>query len=128
MGSDLRRQWAALNAESIVTSARLLELRECSALLRRTRMRAEEIVNDARAMLAEAERDGDDARVLALNTQLGEATSAYRKILLAYVTIVRRINEERRSILSCQDRPDGPIVRSCLTTSGVPSAQRRATT
>lgn len=135
MGSDLRRQTssglAVLAAESIVSSARLRELRECSALLRRTRMRAEDIVNQARALLAEAEEDGDHARVLALSEQVDQASAAYRKILAAYVTICRRINEERRAIIAaCQEQPDGTTVRECLTpglpTSTVPSARRPA--
>lgn len=116
MGSDLRWQrvsgTAVLSAESIVSSARLRELRECSLLLRRTRIRAEEIVNDARAMLAEAEALDDHARVVALSAQFDEASTAYRKILDAYITICRTINEERRTILAERRRP---LVRPTLT-------------
>ncbi|HEX4812333.1 MAG TPA: hypothetical protein VFV66_06225 [Nonomuraea sp.] len=114
MGSDLRRLTvngsAVHTAEFIVSSARLAELHECSALLRRTRMRAEEIVDEARALLAEAEQYGDGDRVLALRTQVGQARQAYTKVLTAYVTILRRINEERQAILRAhmeQDRHRG---------------------
>ncbi|MBN6058184.1 hypothetical protein JYK22_40050 [Nonomuraea sp. RK-328] len=85
-------------AELVVSSARLRELSECSALLRRTRLRAEEIVKEARDLLAEAERQGDPGRILALSSQLDEAREAYRKVVHAYVTICRRINEERQAI------------------------------
>ena len=86
-------------AEFIVSSARLGELYECSALLRRTRLRSEEIVDEARALLAEAERSGDAGRVLTLTGELEEARQAYAKVLNAYVIICRRINEERQEIL-----------------------------
>ncbi|MEU0566731.1 hypothetical protein ABZ297_15255 [Nonomuraea sp. NPDC005983] len=89
-------------AELIVSSARLRELHECSALLRRTRLRAGEIVDEARAMLAEAERQGDPERIVALDAQLGEARQAYYKVFNAYLTICRRINEERQAILRTQ--------------------------
>ncbi|MBE1565304.1 hypothetical protein [Nonomuraea africana] len=90
------------SAERIVSSARLGELYECSALLRRTRQRAEEIVNEARAMLAEAELYDDPIRVLALNAQLEEARAAYRRILQAYTTICRKIAEERSAIIMAE--------------------------
>src|SRR5688572_23342796 len=100
MASDLRRHGptgsAVRAAELIVSSARLAELHECSALLRRTRMRAEEIVDEARTLLAEAELQGDPVRILALGAQLDEARQAYSKVLTGYVAICRRINAERQ--------------------------------
>ncbi|MFI6602740.1 hypothetical protein ACIBHX_41350 [Nonomuraea sp. NPDC050536] len=93
METELRRR------ESIVSSARLAELYECSALLRRTRIRAEEIVDEARTLLVEAEGQGDPGRILTLSAQLDEARAAYCKVLNAYVTICRRINDERQAIL-----------------------------
>ncbi|MFI7452038.1 hypothetical protein ACIBQX_31395 [Nonomuraea sp. NPDC049714] len=93
-------------AEFIVSSARLGELYECSALLRRTRLRSEEIVDEARALLAEAERSGDAGRVLTLTGELEEARQAYAKVLNAYVIICRRINEERQEILQAQIERD----------------------
>ncbi|MEO3875381.1 hypothetical protein ABGB18_41920 [Nonomuraea sp. B12E4] len=106
MGSDLRG-WmtegsAVQTAEFIVSSARLGELYECSALLRRTRMRAEEIVDEAHALLAEAEQGGDAERVLSARDQLEQARAAYRKVLIAYVTLCNKITEERRAILRTQ--------------------------
>jgi len=101
---------AVHTAEFIVSSARLGELYECSGLLRRTRLRSEEIVDEARALLAEAERQGDAERILTLTEQLAEARRAYCKVLNAYVIICRRINEERQEILRTQmahDRPAG---------------------
>ncbi|WP_327087779.1 hypothetical protein OIE66_36495 [Nonomuraea sp. NBC_01738] len=102
MESNLRMQSttgsAVKTAELIVSSARLQELYECSALLRRTRHRAEEIVEEARMRLAEAEREGDAERVYTLSGQLDEARAAYCKVLNAYVAICRRINEERQDI------------------------------
>ncbi|MEU8251513.1 hypothetical protein [Nonomuraea sp. NPDC048916] len=106
MGPDLRRRMvsgsAVHTAEFIVSSARLGELYECSALLRRTRVRSEEIVDEARALLAEAEQEGDPVRILILESQLDEARQAYHKVLTAYVTICRRINEERQAIIHAQ--------------------------
>ncbi|MEV0596831.1 hypothetical protein [Nonomuraea cavernae] len=106
MGPDLRSRMASGSAvhtaEFIVSSARLGELHECSALLRRTRVRAEEIVDEARALLAEAEQEGDPVRILMLTSQLDEARQAYRKVLNAYVTICRKINEERQEIIQAQ--------------------------
>ncbi len=106
MRTDLRTRMgkgsAVHTAEFIVSSARLGELYECSALLRRTRVRSEEIVDEARALLAEAERHGDAERVLTLTGQLEEARQAYAKVLNAYVVISRRISEERQEILQAQ--------------------------
>ncbi|MEV0227923.1 hypothetical protein [Nonomuraea sp. NPDC050786] len=103
MGSDLRRRAAhespEHSAEFIASAARLEELHECSALLRRTRMRAEEIVDEARALLAEAEQRGETDRVLELRVQLEQARGLYRKVLNAYVTICHKITEERQEIL-----------------------------
>ncbi|MEV1167067.1 hypothetical protein [Nonomuraea sp. NPDC049784] len=103
MGSDLRRRAAhdspTHSAEFIASAARLEELHECSALLRRTRMRAEEIVDEARALLMEAEQRGEVDRVLELRAQLEQARGLYRKVLNAYVTICHRITEERQEIL-----------------------------
>ncbi|WP_336216420.1 hypothetical protein [Nonomuraea sp. LPB2021202275-12-8] len=93
-------------AEFIVSSARLGELYECSALLRRTRLRSEEIVDEARALLAEAERQGDADRVLSLTEQLEQARRSYSKVLNAYVIICRKINEERQEILQAQMERD----------------------
>ncbi|MFG1709061.1 hypothetical protein ACFLIM_38310 [Nonomuraea sp. M3C6] len=110
MGSDLRRRAAngsaVHSAEFIVSSARLGELYECSALLRRTRMRAEEIVDEARMLLAEAERGGDADHILNVRTQLEQARIAYCKVLNAYVTLCRKINEERQAILQAQLEQD----------------------
>ncbi|MEV0197331.1 hypothetical protein [Nonomuraea sp. NPDC050691] len=115
MASDLRRHGetgsAVRTAELIVSSARLRELSECSALLRRTRLRAEEIVEEARALLAEAEGQGDPDRILALSGQLDQARQAYFKVVNAYVTICRRINEERQEI----DSAHLALVRRGLT-------------
>ncbi|GAA2309022.1 hypothetical protein GCM10010149_68960 [Nonomuraea roseoviolacea subsp. roseoviolacea] len=115
MASDLRRHGetgsAVRAAELIVSSARLRELSECSAVLRRTRLRAEEIVKEARDLLAEAERQGDPDRILALSAQLDEARRAYRKVVDAYLTICRRIREERQEI----DRARMTLVRHGLT-------------
>ncbi|GAA0947628.1 hypothetical protein GCM10009560_64330 [Nonomuraea longicatena] len=85
-------------AERIVAAARLRELHECSALLRRTRVRAEQIVDEARMMLAEAEREGEPGRILTLSAQLDEARAAYRKVINAYVALCRRIDTERREL------------------------------
>ncbi|MBF8190394.1 hypothetical protein ITP53_32725 [Nonomuraea sp. K274] len=93
-------------AGSAGSSARLGELHECSALLRRTRMRAEEIVDEARALLAEAERSGDAERVVHLHVQLEQARHSYSKVLTAYVTLCRRINEERQTILGAEIEKD----------------------
>lgn len=110
MGFDLRRQQitdsAVDSAEFIVSSARLGELYECSALLRRTRIRAEEIVDEARMMLGEAQRHGNPDHVLAFSAQLDEARAAYCKILQAYVTLCRTINEERQAIIRAQVERD----------------------
>jgi hypothetical protein len=110
MGSDLRRRMmtgsAVQAAEFIVSSARLTELHECSALLRRTRIRAEEIVEEARALLAEAEQRGDAERVVTLTGQLEEAHASYSKVLSAYMTICRRISEERQEIVRAQVERD----------------------
>ncbi|MEU5868636.1 MULTISPECIES: hypothetical protein [unclassified Nonomuraea] len=86
------------------SSARLTELFQCSAMLRRTRMRAEEIVDEARALLAEAEAEelADPDRIERLRTQLEQARASYSKVLTAYVTLCRRINEERQEILAMQ--------------------------
>ncbi|MEV4171926.1 MULTISPECIES: hypothetical protein [unclassified Nonomuraea] len=106
MGSDLRGETAdgsAVHAaEFIVSSARLGELYECSSLLRRTRLRAEEIVDEARALLAEAEERGDAERALILREQLETARTLYCEVLNAYLTICRRINQERQEILRAQ--------------------------
>jgi hypothetical protein len=106
MGSDLRRRTAVGSAvhtaEFIVSSARLAELHECSGLLRRTRLRAEEIVDEALVLLAEAEQAGETDRIPSLRAQAEQARQAYRKVLDAYVTICRRITEERQAILQAQ--------------------------
>ncbi|SEH00329.1 hypothetical protein SAMN05444920_11663 [Nonomuraea solani] len=106
MGSDLRRGTvdgtAVHTAEFIVSSARLTELHECSAVLRRTRMRSEEIVDEARALLDEAEQRDDTAHILDLRDQLERARTMYCKVLNAYLAITRRINEERQEILRAQ--------------------------
>ncbi|MFC4117453.1 hypothetical protein [Nonomuraea zeae] len=114
MGSNLRRRMAdgsaVHTAEFIISSARLTELHECAALLRRTRMRAEEIVDEARTLLAEAEQFGDTDRVPSLTEQLEQARNAYDRVLTAYLMISRRITDERQSILQAQmerDRPAG---------------------
>ncbi|MFC4013355.1 hypothetical protein ACFOY2_39435 [Nonomuraea purpurea] len=112
MGSDLRGLAAGENAvhsaEFIVSSARLGELRECSALLRRTRMRSEEIVDEARALLAEAERSGDDDRVHELREQYEKARSLYGQVLTAYVTLNDKIAGERQEIFRTQLRRERP--------------------
>ncbi|WP_043624835.1 hypothetical protein [Nonomuraea candida] len=97
---------AVQTAEFIVSSARLAELYDCSALLRRTRTRAEEIVDEARALLAEAERRGDAERALTLRDHLEQARGKYCQVLGAYLTICRRINEERQEILRAQMERD----------------------
>ncbi|TDD47610.1 hypothetical protein E1286_16915 [Nonomuraea terrae] len=114
MGSELRGEVTGGSvvhtAEFIVSSARLGELYECSALLRRTRLRAEEIVDEARALLEEAEQRGDAARAVELRDQLETARTKYCQVLNAYMTILRRINEERQDILRVQmerDRIEG---------------------
>lgn len=89
-------------AEFIVSSARLTELHECSAVLRRTRARAEEIVDEARALLAEAERHGETERACLLRGQLEQARERYGQVLSAYLLLSRRINEERQDILRAQ--------------------------
>ncbi|MFF0868322.1 hypothetical protein ACFYUV_41630 [Nonomuraea sp. NPDC003560] len=91
-------------AEFARSSARLTELFQCSAMLRRTRLRAEEIVDEARALLAEAEAEefADPDRIERLRGQLEEARASYSKVLTAYVTICRRINQERQEILAMQ--------------------------
>jgi DNA anti-recombination protein RmuC len=110
MGSDLRglaaNGSAVHAAEFIVSSARLAELHECSALLRRTRRRAEEIVDEARMLLEEAERFGDPDRVRVLREQVRQARKAYGEVLASYMTIVRRINEERQDILRAHMESD----------------------
>ncbi|MGW2145066.1 hypothetical protein ACWCOT_12215 [Nonomuraea bangladeshensis] len=80
----------------------MTELHECSALLRRTRKRAEEIVAEARALLAEAELGGDAERILALRADVERARQSYCKVLNAYVAICGRITEERRAIVEEQ--------------------------
>ncbi|NRQ30725.1 hypothetical protein HII36_02585 [Nonomuraea sp. NN258] len=114
MGSNLRRPAAngsaVHTAEFIVSSARLAELHECSALLRRTRMRSEEIVDEARTLLLAAEGRGDADLVPILRDRFEEARASYDKVLIAYVAISRRINEERLSIVQAQmerDRKSG---------------------
>jgi hypothetical protein len=114
MGSDLRGDVAGgsvvYTAEFIVSSARLGELYECSALLRRTRQRAEEIVEEARALVAEAERRGDADRARELRGQLETAREKYCQVLNAYLLLLRRITEERQEILRAQlerDRIEG---------------------
>ncbi|NUR90577.1 MAG: hypothetical protein HOY71_41415 [Nonomuraea sp.] len=89
-------------SEFIRSSARLGELFQCSAVLRRTRMRAEEIVDEARALLAEAEELGDADRIVRLREQLEQARASYSKVLSAYIVLCRRINEERQEILAKQ--------------------------
>ncbi|MFG1941626.1 hypothetical protein [Nonomuraea sp. NPDC048826] len=93
-------------AEFIVSSARLAELHECSALLRHTRQRAEEIVDEARTLLAEAERDGDAERVPELTAQLEQARRSYCQVLNAYMILCRRISAERQEILQAQMEAD----------------------
>ncbi|MER7505554.1 hypothetical protein [Nonomuraea pusilla] len=110
MASDLRR-WAARgsvvrSAEFIVASARLGELHECSVLLRRTRLRAEEIVDEARRLLTEAEERGDTERAAALRVQLEAAVKAYHQVLDAYATICQKIDAERLAILRTRVTPD----------------------
>ncbi|WP_113705395.1 hypothetical protein [Nonomuraea lactucae] len=114
MASDLHRERAPGSvvhaAEHIVSTARLAELHECSALLRRTRMRAEEIVDEAHARYAEARLQGDPVRTLALGAQLDEARQAYLKVLNAYVVICDKISKERQEIVYAQmefHRPTG---------------------
>ncbi|MGW0807536.1 hypothetical protein [Nonomuraea sp. NPDC002799] len=112
MASDLRRLTAdgsaVHSAEFIISSARLAELYECSALLRRTRMRSEEIVDEARALLAEAEERGDADRVATLREQLEEARGLYCKVLNGYVTLCAKITEERQEILQAHLERDRP--------------------
>ncbi|MGI5268893.1 hypothetical protein ACQEUU_07075 [Nonomuraea sp. CA-218870] len=93
-------------AEFIVSSARLAELHECSALLRHTRQRAEEIVDQARALLSEAEREGDAERAPELAAQLDQARRSYCQVLNAYMVICRRITAERQQILQAQLEAD----------------------
>ncbi|MFD2356003.1 hypothetical protein ACFSTC_52185 [Nonomuraea ferruginea] len=93
-------------AEFIVSSARLTELHECSALLRHTRQRAEEIVDEARTLLSEAEQAGDGERVLELTVQLDQARRSYCQVLNAYMVISRRITTERQAILQAQMEAD----------------------
>ncbi|GGT33022.1 hypothetical protein ACFFV7_33590 [Nonomuraea spiralis] len=108
MGSNLRWHWAGGTAmsksEFTRSSVRLAELFQCSAMLRRTRMRAEEIVDEARSLLVEAESAeiADPDRIERLRGQLEEARASYSKVLTAYVTLCRRINEERQEILAMQ--------------------------
>jgi RecA/RadA recombinase len=116
MGSDLRRKAddgsAVDSAEFVVSSARLGELYECSALIRRTRQRSEEIVDEARALLAEARQEGDAERVVLLTGQLEQARQTYAKVLNAYLILIRKINEERQQILQAQmerDRHDAGL-------------------
>ncbi|MEU4579418.1 MULTISPECIES: hypothetical protein [Nonomuraea] len=110
METDLRRTAgngsAVHTAEFIVSSARLGELFECSEVLRRTRQRAEQIVDDAGAMLAEARREGDADRALMLAEQLDEARRSYAKVLEAYMILTRRISDERQEILQAQIERD----------------------
>lgn len=106
MGSDLHDGSAVQTAEFIVSSARLAELYECSALLRRTRVRAEEIVDEARALLAEAEQHGDAERAHLLRDHLEQARGKYCQVLNAYLMICRTINEERQEILGTQIERD----------------------
>ncbi|MGW0485948.1 hypothetical protein [Nonomuraea sp. NPDC003214] len=110
METDLRRTAgngsAVHTAEFIVSSARLGELFECSEVLRRTRQRAEQIVDDAGAMLAEARREGDADRALMLAEQLDEARRSYAKVLKAYMILTRRISDERQEILQAQIERD----------------------
>ncbi|MEV0622571.1 hypothetical protein AB0I81_55285 [Nonomuraea sp. NPDC050404] len=114
METDLRNETAdgsaVQTAEFIVSSARLTELYECSAVLRRTRARAEEIVDEARALLAEAEQYGDVERAFTLRDHLEQARGKYCQVLSAYLLICRKINEERQEILRVQmdrDRRSG---------------------
>lgn len=106
MGSDLREETAdgpaVRGAEMIIASARLTELCECAALLRRTRARSEEIVDEARALLEEAIDDGDLERVVLLREQLELARAKYAQILDAYMRILQRITEERQEIIEGQ--------------------------
>ncbi|MGN9846233.1 hypothetical protein ACTMTI_49785 [Nonomuraea sp. H19] len=69
-------------------------------------MRAEEIVDEARMLLAEAERLGDPDHILSLQAQLDQARQAYSKVLTAYVTLCARITEERQTILRAQMEQD----------------------
>jgi hypothetical protein len=69
-------------------------------------MRAEEIVDEARTLLVEAEQLGDADRILHLRGQLEEARASYCKVLNAYVVICRRITEERQEILQIQMEED----------------------
>ncbi|GAA3645377.1 hypothetical protein GCM10022224_004980 [Nonomuraea antimicrobica] len=109
MGSELHSGTAVGSAvdaaEFIVSSARLTELYECAVLLRRTRIRAEEIVNDARALVAEVELQGDAERAFALRGQLDQADEKYRQVLNAYLLISRKIEEERQDILRAHMEP-----------------------
>ncbi|WP_049563204.1 hypothetical protein [Nonomuraea sp. SBT364] len=110
METDLRRTAsngsAVHTAEFIVSSARLGELFECSALLRRTRQRAEQIVEEAGELLAEALREGDTGRAQRLGEQLEEARRSYAKVLNAYMILSRRISDERQEILQAQIERD----------------------
>ncbi|MBA2897065.1 hypothetical protein [Nonomuraea soli] len=105
MRSDLVRA-----AELIVSSSRLKELQECSALLRKTRQRAEEIVTHAKRVLADAEREGDVERIMTCASQYEQARAAYCRVVNAYITLCRRINQERQELLrDCQEQPDGLV-------------------
>ncbi|WP_143591430.1 hypothetical protein [Thermoactinospora rubra] len=105
MGSSLVR-----SAEHIVSSARLAELEECSALLRRTRMRAQDIVDQAQALLLEAELEGEPERIAACADQYDQARAAYAKLLDAYLILRGRIAAERATLrMSCQAEPDGLV-------------------
>ncbi|MFI6293466.1 hypothetical protein ACIBEJ_17880 [Nonomuraea sp. NPDC050790] len=104
MGTSLYKQLVAqakvlYAAEDVLASARLKELYACSELLRRTRTRAEDIVLEARMMLADAERQGDPERIVALSAQVDQARAAYDKVLDAYVTLCCRIHEEQKALL-----------------------------
>ncbi|MFI6501936.1 hypothetical protein [Nonomuraea typhae] len=108
MGNELHKQLVAhakviYAAEDIIASARLKELYECSELLRRTRVRAEDIVLDARLMLADAERQGDIERIVALSASVDQARAFYDKVLNAYVTLCCRIREESKALLDSAD-------------------------
>ncbi len=56
-------------------------------------------MDEARALLIEAEIQGDQERIVIRAAQLDEARQSYCKVLNAYVTICRRINEERQEIM-----------------------------
>lgn len=107
MGTDLVRE-----AELIVSSARLKELRDCSTLLRRTKLRAKEIVDHAHALHAEAVAAGDSARATIRAAQLREAHLAYDRVVSAYAVLCRRIDDERRAITNpAHGRPDDLLSR-----------------